>query len=236
MKAGYVYQGSELELFASAVNWKCYWSGHVRPHLGKRVLEVGAGMGINTPYLNRAAAEWVCLEPDGKMAELLAAGIRAGTIPANRAINGMISDLPPTPSFDSILYIDVLEHIQDDAAELSLAAERLCPGGKIIMVGPAHSWLFSEFDKSIGHFRRYSKWSLKALRSTAVELTLVKQLDIVGVLASMSNRLALRQAMPNATQIALWDRYMVPMSRVLDPLFFYQFGKSIMAVWQRSRN
>jgi hypothetical protein len=233
MKDEYVYQGSELQLFAGAANWKRYWSAHVRPHLGKRVLEVGAGIGANTPYLNRAATEWICLEPDGKMAESLAVGIQAGTIPANRAFAGTISDLPPTPNFDTILYIDVLEHIQDDVVELSLAAERLCLGGKIIMVGPAHSWLFSEFDKSVGHFRRYSKKSVKALNCSRLELTLVKQLDIVGILASMSNRLALRQSMPNASQIALWDRYMVPISRWLDPLFFHLFGKSIMAVWQK---
>jgi len=96
--------------------------------------------------------------------------------------------------------------------------------------------LFSEFDKSIGHFRRYSPRSVRALRCSELELISVKQLDVVGILASAANRLALRQAMPNAEQIALWDRYMVPLSRVLDPLFFYRLGKSIMAVWRRHPN
>lgn len=234
--ANFVYRGSELDLFARAVNWKRYWSAQVRPHLGQRVLEVGAGIGANTPYLNRGAAEWVCLEPDAKMAALLAAGVKAGAIPASRTIAGTIADLPPTASFDSIVYIDVLEHIEDDAGELALAAQRLHPGGELIMVGPAHSWLFSEFDKSIGHFRRYSPRSVRRLRCSKLELISVKQLDVVGILASAANRLALRQATPNAEQIALWDRYMVPLSRVLDPLFFYRLGKSIMAVWRRHPN
>jgi SAM-dependent methyltransferase len=227
------YQGGELELFAQALNWKRYWSAQVRPHLGRRVLEVGAGIGANTSYLNRGAAEWVCLEPDLKMAEMLAAAINRGAIPASRVIAGTVSDLPATPRFDSIVYIDVLEHIEDDSAELAQAAKRLDLDGKVIMVGPAHAWLFSEFDKSIGHFRRYSPRSVRALHCCGLELISLRQLDVVGIAASIANRWALRQAMPNPTQIAVWDRYIVPLSRVLDPLFFYRFGKSIVAVWQR---
>jgi SAM-dependent methyltransferase len=230
--ADFRYQGSELELFARAVNWKRYWSAQVRPHLGLRVLEVGAGIGVNTSYLNHGSTEWVCLEPDRKMAQELATAIASGAIPANRVIAGTISELPAIPSFDSVVYVDVLEHIEDDAAELARAAERLRSGGKIIMVGPAHSWLFSEFDRSIGHFRRYSPREVRALHSSALELIAVRQLDVVGILASMANRWGLRQTTPNPRQISVWDRYMVPLSRALDPLFFYRFGKSIMAVWR----
>ena len=64
----FVYEGQELELFAHALNWKSYWSTLIKGYLGKRVLEVGAGMGANTPYLNSNAAEWVCLEPDERLA------------------------------------------------------------------------------------------------------------------------------------------------------------------------
>jgi hypothetical protein len=69
----FAYEGSELEIFEHAVNWKRYWSSYVRPQLGNSVLEVGAGIGANTPYLNHGAAEWVCLEPDQAMAAFLAA-------------------------------------------------------------------------------------------------------------------------------------------------------------------
>ena len=69
--AEFVYEGNELELFSRAENWKRYWSAHIRPHLGQRVLEVGAGTGVNTPFLNKGASEWVCLEPDRNMAAML---------------------------------------------------------------------------------------------------------------------------------------------------------------------
>jgi hypothetical protein len=65
------YKGNELEIFQRAVNWKRYWTAQVRPHIGSCVLEVGAGIGANTPYLNKGAKEWVCLEPDAQMAAVL---------------------------------------------------------------------------------------------------------------------------------------------------------------------
>ena len=58
-------------------------------------------------------------------------------------------------------------------------------------------------------------------------------LDSVGLLASLSNRAMLRQHMPTARQIAIWDRLMVPMSRLLDPLLFHRLGKSVLAVWRK---
>jgi SAM-dependent methyltransferase len=229
----FVYEGSELAIFEHATNWKRYWSAHVRRHLGDRVLEVGAGIGANTPYLNRGASEWVCLEPDKKMAALLAARLRANELRATEVIAGTVRDLPAIPRFDSIVYIDVLEHIEDDRAEIAEAVKRLRSGGMLIALGPAHEWLFSAFDKSIGHFRRYSVTDFRALTRPEVELFSIRQLDSVGMLASIANRFVLRQEIPSMSQIMLWDRLMVPISRLLDPFTFYRFGKSILATWRR---
>jgi SAM-dependent methyltransferase len=229
----FVYEGKELEPFEHAVNWKRYWSAHVRQFVGQRVLEVGAGIGANTPYLNRGDRQWICLEPDKSMAVSLAKRLRANGLPATGVIAGTIFDLPATPSFDCIIYIDVLEHIKDDVIEIAEATKRLQSGGKLVVLGPAHAWLYSKFDKSIGHFRRYSSKDLLALGSSELELITLRQLDFVGILASMSNRLALKQKVPTTSQIKLWDNLMVPVSRVLDPMISYRCGRSIMAVWQR---
>jgi len=231
--AGFVYEGNELELFRHAENWKRYWSKHVRPFLGYRVLEVGAGTGVNTPFLNPEARDWVCLEPDGNMATLLLERQRTTKLAGGSTITGRITDLPCVPSFDSIIYIDVLEHIKEDEVEIAAATERLRPNGTLVVLSPAHAWLFSAFDAAIGHYRRYSPSDLRRLTRPNLELISLRQLDSVGTVASFANSLMLKSQMPTLSQILIWDRMMVPASRLLDPLLGYRFGKSIIAVWRR---
>jgi SAM-dependent methyltransferase len=228
------YQGAELKLFEHAINWKRYWSAQLMEYLGERVLEVGAGNGANTPFLNqRPDRQWVCLEPDAIMAGMLADRLRSRKLPATQVVNGTISSVPLSPAFDTIIYIDVLEHIENDAAEIDEAVKRLTRGGRLIVLGPAHQWLYSPFDRSLGHFRRYSMRALRALTTPELRLIAIKQLDSIGILASLANRLTLRQELPSLSQIHFWDRFIVPVSRLVDPLLFYSFGKSIVAVWER---
>ncbi|MCE9589006.1 MAG: class I SAM-dependent methyltransferase [Planctomycetes bacterium] len=231
----YTYVGSELELFQAARNWKAYLKQMIKPWLGPNVLEVGAGLGGTTRALcGGAHKRWVCLEPDLNLAEPLKKQITARRLPHCCEFRaGTIADLPPGDRFDSILYIDVMEHIEDDVAEFARAAERLTTAGRIIVLSPAHPWLFSEFDREIGHFRRYTKKTLAAAAGTRLRRDRLIYLDSVGLLASSANRFMLKKSMPNAGQIKVWDSLMVPVSRVLDPLLMFSVGKSVLGVWRR---
>jgi SAM-dependent methyltransferase len=231
----YTYVGEELDLFSAATNWKGYFRSRLNPYLGSDVLEVGAGLGGTTRLLCRGTeSRWVCLEPDPALAEQLKAEQARGTIPANCRVEvGTLETLGASAGFDTLLYIDVLEHIEDDAAEVIRAAERLAPGGHVIALSPAHQWLYSPFDKAIGHYRRYTKSTLAALTPPSLELVRLIYLDSVGLLASAGNRMLLKSSMPNKGQIALWDRVMVRVSKGLDPLLGYSVGKSVLGVWRK---
>jgi 2-polyprenyl-3-methyl-5-hydroxy-6-metoxy-1,4-benzoquinol methylase len=135
--------------------------------------------------------------------------------------------------FDTIIYIDVLEHIEDDRAELNTAAAHLRPQGRIIVLAPAHQRLFTPFDAAIGHFRRYDRSMLRQISPAGLEIQRMRYLDCVGLTASAANMLLRRQSMPTATQLRFWDRWMVPISQVLDLLLRYSVGKSILAVWSK---
>ncbi len=231
----YTYVGTELDLFAAATRWKAYLRRRIAPYLGADVLEVGAGLGGTTRLLCRSETRrWVCLEPDPALAARLQIEIAEGRLPSCCSIEvGTLGDGPAEAEFDSILYMDVLEHIEDDHAEMERAARRLTPGGYVIVVSPAHNWLFSAFDKAIGHHRRYTKATLRATAPPTLELVRLDYLDSVGMLASLGNRMVLGSAMPTARQIAVWDKLMVPISRVIDPLLRYAVGKSILGVWRK---
>ncbi len=123
MSESYHYVGSELELFREAVNWKRTLSRYIRPYLRGNVLEVGSGIGGTTEIL-RTGSEigWTCLEPDAELHSIASSRIRNATM-----INGTLRDLPTDAKFDSILYIDVLEHIDNDKQEMAEATSRLNP-------------------------------------------------------------------------------------------------------------
>lgn len=223
----YQYSGSELEIFEKARHWKAYLRRATARYLRGSVLEVGAGLGANTREF--AALEfdrWTCLEPDESLLEHIQPG------PRHELILGDLAALGRSRRFDAILYIDVLEHIEDDAAELRRAAAHLSPRGALIVLSPAHPWLFTPFDRAIGHYRRYTRASLGAVAPKHLHCARLAYLDSVGMLASIANRLFLDQAMPTASQIRTWDSILVPCSRVLDPLLFGRVGKSVLGIWR----
>ena len=159
------YIGQELELFALATNWKRYVKAEIGKYLIGDVLEIGAGIGSTTLALHDGTARrWVCLEPDDDQAKRLRTTLtRSWGVYVPAVIAGSLRALADRQSFDCVLYLDVLEHIQDDRRELEEAARLVRPGGHIVVLSPAHQWLFSEFDKSIGHIRRYDKRNLRSL-------------------------------------------------------------------------
>lgn len=233
------YIGGELDLFFLATNWKRYIKAEVGIYLMGDVLEVGAGIGGTTTALHDGSARrWVCLEPDADNAKRLATlvGKRWGHNKTH-VIAGTLSAFVERASFDCVLYIDVLEHIQDDRLQIETAARLVRSGGHIVVLSPAHQWLFSEFDKSIGHLRRYSKHHLRSLMPPEWIEKKMTYLDSVGALLSAANVLALRQAMPSRFQIFVWDWFCVPLSRIMDQVLMKKFGKSVLAVWhKRSRS
>ena len=230
----FVYVGGELELFAAARRWKRYLHRQLRPFLGASVLEVGAGLGATTRVLCRQThRRWVCLEPDAHLAAGIRDRLRDGSLPGCCEVRIGSTGSMPTERFDTILYIDVLEHIEDDRAELARAAQLLAPGGHLAVLSPAYQALYSEFDAAIGHYRRYTKASLLGAAPSDLVVVRAGYLDAVGALTSWANRVWLHQSTPTAAQIAFWDRWLVPVSRCVDPLIRYRVGRSILAIWRR---
>jgi SAM-dependent methyltransferase len=224
------YIGSELELFAAVRNWKAYWSDRIRPYIRGDVVEVGAGIGSNTAVMHPGGdVRWVCLEPDSRLTARIPEHIAA--LRQCEIVCGTLAELEPARRFDTVIYIDVLEHIEDDRGELRLAASRLRPGGHIVVLSPAHQQLYTPFDEAIGHYRRYNRGMLGAISPPGCRLERMEYLDSVGLLLSAANRLFLKQSMPTARQLQFWDRWVIPVSRLLDPCLLRRAGKSILAIW-----
>ena len=229
------YAGNELALFAKALQWKAYYRQFIAPFLGERVLEVGAGLGATTSALcDDSQHDWLCLEPDKNLVAEINKKIQNKELPTCcRSQVGTISSLRMDQLFDSIIYIDVLEHIADDKRELHEASLHLSAGSFLVVLSPAYPFLYSPFDQSIGHYRRYTRDSLSALQPENCRLVKMIQLDSVGALTSIANRFLLHQDSPTEKQILFWDRHLIPVAKVFDRIFGYRTGRSIIGIWER---
>jgi hypothetical protein len=238
MSTDRAYIGQELTIFAHAENWKKYYTSIIQPYFGKNVVEVGAGIGATTAVMcNGLQEQWICLEPDPVLRLEIDRLISDGKLPACcRTRSGFVSGIPLTERSDTFIYIDVLEHIEDDRAELETAAARLLPGGRLIVLSPAFNFLYSPFDRSIGHHRRYDKKMFNILTPSNCSVEKMIYLDSVGMATSLVNRLFLSQPMPTVDQIKFWDRSIIPIAKLVDRFIGYGFGRSLLAIWKKDEN
>jgi SAM-dependent methyltransferase len=226
------YPGRELEAMSFADNYHRWIVDEVSPYLGARVAEVGAGIGsVSALLLEKPIERLEAYEPSANMFPQLAA--RLAGEPRARAVHGFFGvDLAPD-TFDSIAYINVLEHIEDESGELRRALRKLRPGGHLLVFVPALAWLYSEFDRRIGHARRYSRGQLRDLAVGAgFEVTLVKYFDVAGVLPWLVNFVILRRGL-GAGGVALYDRLVVPPMRRVERWIAPPLGKNLLMVARR---
>jgi SAM-dependent methyltransferase len=227
------YIGKELELFQLAKNWKAYFSSSLHKYISGKVLEVGAGIGTSSSYLvTKEATSWTFIEPDIKLAEKISDNTAGISIP-KRIVTGTINDIQ-SEKFDTIIYIDVLEHIDKSREEIRKANDLLNPSGHLIILVPAFQLLFSRFDKDLGHFRRYNKTLLRnEVNGTLAENKLF-YLDSCGFLASLTNRFLTKQPIIHAIQLKFWDNCLIPLSKITDIICFHKFGKSLVGIFEKN--
>lgn len=229
------YIGKELDVFQYATNWKQYWLGRVQDYILGDTLEVGAGLGINSQIILKNCSKITTLtsiEPDTSLCNRIQETI--GFASEKMVIkNCFLKDIDSSNKFDTILYIDVIEHIEKDKDEVDTACNYLKKGGRLIILVPAHNFLYSPFDKSIGHFRRYNKSMLKQSVNSLGSPDKMEYLDAMGFLASSINKLILKKGTPTLSQIQFWDKTLIPISKLIDPMTFHSIGKTLIGVWTK---
>ena len=140
-----------------AVNYHKWILSEFMPYIGNYVAEVGAGIGnfsrllLKTDRINRLMA----FEPSANMYPLLQKTLMNDK--RAKAINGFFAQGEISEYFDTVIYVNVLEHIEDDVSELVYVNNVLMRGGHLLIFVPALPWLYSNLDREIGHFRRYTK-------------------------------------------------------------------------------
>jgi SAM-dependent methyltransferase len=200
-----------------------------RPHLGRRVLDAGAGLGTFTTLARAEGATVVAVEPEGEFADYLRGHFESDA--QVEVVQGTVDDVAAR-DFDSVICFNVLEHIEDDVATLRTFAERLAPGGRLCLLVPAHPRLYGGYDRAAGHIRRYRRRALKsALTEAGFVVDHLSHVNPVGAVGWFVRvRLRASEEWPS-TSFGAFDR-LVPLLRPLDKLRL-PFGLSLWAVARR---
>jgi SAM-dependent methyltransferase len=202
-----------------------------RPHLGARVLDVGAGIGTFTSVIAASADEVVAVEPDEQILEGLESAV--GSLPNVRIATVPVERLHEVgDGFDAVVCFNVLEHIADDGAALRAFHDRLRPGGTLLLLVPAHPFLFGSIDRTLSHERRYARSGLaRALVRNGFSLDELRYVNPLGAVGwFVSSRVFRREHVPEGP-LVLYDR-LVPLLRALDRAPS-PFGLSLWAVARR---
>ena len=221
---------------ADARNYMDWIVGALRPYLGRDILEVGIGHGSYYEYL-------------GKLGSYRGVDIDPANVEASRARypvgNFAVADICSKEfearfgqgSVDTVVCCNVIEHIEDDGRAVANMANALVPGGYLLILVPALQQLYGDLDRLAGHYRRYDKpLMLKACAGAPLEILELRYFNPIGGLAWWVNRFAKHRSLDadavNA-QIRIFDKYILPVSRMVDPLTRGFFGQSLICVAKR---
>jgi SAM-dependent methyltransferase len=225
-----------LDNLDGADNYAAWIFEQVEPHLGDAVLEVGAGHGTFTEILSARGARVVATDVSQRCADVLRerfAGDARVTV-----VHGGADAVAGLPPFDSAVLINVLEHIPDDDVALQDLAATLKPGGRLILWVPAFQLLYSDFDRKIGHHRRYRKGELRAqLTRAGYDVAEIRYVNSVGALAWLVVARLMHRAPTGGRSVKIYDSYFVPVLKRLEGRRGVPFGQSVFAVatWPGSR-
>ena len=238
---GFAYPGRELEAMDGASNYHRWILGIFKPFLGQHLVEVGAGLGSFSQLI---LAQHCCqtlslVEPSKDMyEELVANARRLSTTTQIDTYHGTFPEAAPLikskEAPDSIIYVNVLEHIAEDEVELETIQSTLAEGGRAFLFVPALPWLYGAFDERVGHLRRYKKQELEEkLRRTGFKTIVSTYFDLPGIAPWWLKYCLLKSASMEPGGVRLYDRFIVPAARRIESFISPPLGKNVIVVAEK---
>jgi 2-polyprenyl-3-methyl-5-hydroxy-6-metoxy-1,4-benzoquinol methylase len=218
-----------LDNLSDSIQYNQWIVDLLAPHLGQNVLEIGAGQGSITRMLAAAGRRVTALEPSRAQYEILERNL--ADLDSVLTLNGGFESVERMHEFDSVVLVNVLEHIRDDAKFLRDINDGCRPGTMVLIWVPAFQSLYSEFDRSIGHFRRYSRSRLTAVaQSAGLEILSVEYANSLGTFAWLAGVKILKFTPSNSFATKIYDSRVVPTLRRMESGRRVPFGQSLLLV------
>lgn len=229
-----IYSGWELNFFDNSNNFRKYQYDLIKSYLKNYILEIGPGSGkFAKKFLFGKAKKLYLSEINSNLRKLLKKEFK-GLNKKVKIISNKINNI--RGYFDTICYFDVIEHIKNDRFELLQAFKKLKKNGHLIIIVPANQFLFSNYDRSVGHYRRYNKkFFINFSKKYKLNCKKLHYFDSIGFFFLIINKIIdIKKRPKHAIGLTtLFWNLLVPLSRLIDNLFFYSFGKSLICVYKK---
>jgi SAM-dependent methyltransferase len=218
-----------LEELSEAARYRRYLFELVEPHLGDSVLEVGAGTGDFAAQLTGRGrvvltdSDPFCLETlRERLGDRPEVEVCALELPGEVAMGAPV---------DSVVAINLLEHLEDDVAALRSIRSAAVPGGNVVLIVPGYPALYGEYDRAVGHLRRYTPDTLRqAVEAAGLRVAALRPVNLLGGLAWWAAVRMGGRARPTPMLVRLYDRLVVPLVRLSERRFEPPFGQSVICV------
>jgi len=219
-----------LEFLSSVSNYNHWMANTLEPYVGQKVVELGCGIGnILQYYLLRKKLIGIDLDPnlinyckkkfeDHSNCEFICADI-------------FEDDIKLDSNIDTILSMNVIEHIEDDRKALKWMVDNLSLNGSLVILVPAHPLIYGEIDKAAGHYRRYVMEDLiTKIEGTGCKVTANFYFNCIGFFGwGLNSRLLKKKTIPNK-QTLMYDRYIAPLQAWAEGIIHPPFGQSLVVV------
>ncbi len=229
------YIGRDLEAMSAAKNYYNWIISEFGKYIKGDVAEVGAGSGTFTDYiLKKNPSSILTVEPSEEMYPLLKKHVESNT--KISTYNGFFEDTIKGngENLDSVLYINVLEHVEHDFEELKHVYKSLRKGGYVCIYVPALPWIYGSFDEQVGHYRRYTKKDLrKKLEDAGFHVEMIRYSDIIGILPWLFSFRILKRKDLGTKQVGIYDKYIIPLIKTQEKLVKSPIGKNLWAVGRK---
>jgi SAM-dependent methyltransferase len=232
--ASFAYVSTELHALAEAKNYYRWVIRQFAPFIGKRVIEVGAGIGTfaRSLLMHVPVSELVLVEPSTNLLPLLQQ--RFAEDARVKIVAGYFQSLASPATVDSIVLVNVLEHMAEDQAFLADAYAALTPGGTLLLLVPALPQIYGSLDQSFGHYRRYTKTAMASqLHIAGFGIIRLAYVNLLGVAGWFLTSRVFRRTTLKARYVRWYDRWVIPWLSWLEGRWEPPWGQSLIVIAQK---
>lgn len=223
---------SQLSAAGRYLDWQLSWFA---PSWGKNILELGCGIGIVTEKLLACGARVTAVDNSQLALDELKrrVGVKAGVNERLRLLCGDLADdsfwSNHRDTYDTIVAINIVEHVKDDLGLCRTLARRLEPGGRLQILVPAEPMLYGSADRTAGHVRRYRRRdALELIERSSLTVSLCRSFNIIGAIGWWLRFVIRREEVFSSGEIGLMDR-LTPCLRAVERIVPVPFGLSVVA-------